>query len=158
MKFISLIVVFVSGVAVFDSCEKESIQKASALEGLEQTRYFNAEIFALQDLKIYGKWELYSISGGFAGTGYDPDFDFLEMKAFGIYGFVRNDSLLEYGKVSPALQNPNDLRLKVVFEKDENSGLFFTDPEKYVEFSGVDTLHLNSPCCDRYNYHFVRVK
>jgi len=30
------------------------------------------------------------------------------------------------------------------------------DPEKYLIPQGSDSLHLYSPCCDRFNYHFVR--
>lgn len=80
------------------------------------------------------------------------------IKEYGIYGFVKNKSLLEYGKISPALQTANDLRLKVDFENDEKSNSFFIDTEKYVEFIGNDTLKLYSPCCDRYNYQFKRVE
>jgi len=44
------------------------------------------------------------------------------------------------------------------FESDENSETIMYDPEKYVNFYGKDTLSLDSPCCDRYNYHFLREK
>ncbi len=71
---------------------------------------------------------------------------------------VRNDRLLEYGKIMPALQTANEIRFKVNLEKDDNSKLFLSDKEKYVEFIGNDTLNLNAPCCDRYNYHFKRIK
>lgn len=159
MRIISLLFVFVLAVTVFHSCETEPVETPSTLQGVKLTKYFDAEVFAAPDLKIYGKWEIFAISGGFAGTGYEPDFEFLEIKEFGIYGFAINDSLLEYGKVSPA-GDPlmNSVGLKVSFEKDESSGLFFTDPIKYVVFSGADTMHLNSSCCDRYNYHFKRVE
>lgn len=145
-------------VGVLNSCNKETIETLSPLQKLEATKYFDSEIFAQDDMDIYGKWKLYDISGGISGNGYDLDFDYLEIKEYGIYGFVRNDSLLEYGKIGPAVQNANDLRLAVDFEKDEQSDAFFNDRDKYVEYSGKDTLHLNSPCCDRYNYHLKRVK
>ena len=140
------------------SCDKNTIETPSVLLELEKTKYFDSEIFAQPDLKIYGKWKVFDISGGIHGGGYDLNFDYLEIKEYGIYGFVRNDSLLEYGKIMPALQTTNEIRLKVDLEKDENSNSFFGDREKYVEFNGNDTLHLNSPCCDRFNYHFKRVK
>lgn len=34
-------------------------------------------------------------------------------------GFVTNECLLEYGKISPEQQTANDTGLKVFFEKDE---------------------------------------
>lgn len=158
MKTFKLVFVLSFLLSGFNSCEKDPIENPTTLQKLETTKYFNSEIFAGPDLKIYGKWKLFGISGGFSGSGYELNFDYLEIKEYGIYGFVRNDILLEYGKISPALQTANDLRLKVDFGKDYKSDSFFTDREKYIEFSGNDTLHLNSPCCDRYNYYFKRVK
>jgi hypothetical protein len=145
-------------ISILSSCDKETIKTTSALSEIETTKYFDTEIFAPNDLKIYGKWKLFGISGGLHGNGYDLNFDYLEIKEYGIYGFVRNDSLLEYGKIMPALQNANEIRLKVDLEEDVNSKTFISDKEKYVVFAGDDTLNLNSPCCDRFNYHFERVK
>lgn len=153
----SFVILIVSFFTVVRSCEKEPVETPSVLQEFETTKYFDSEIFAERDLKIYGMWKVFDISGGIHGNGYDPNFEYLEIKKYGIYGFVRNDSPLEYGKIMPALQ-ANEIRLKVDFEKDENSHSFFEDRVKYVIFYGTDTLHLNSPCCDRYNYHFVRVK
>jgi hypothetical protein len=143
---------------LFTACNEENIEIQHALDHLKSTQYFDTEIFSEQDLNIYGTWKLFDISGGIHGSGYEPNFDYLVIKRIGIYGFVRNDSLLEFGKIVPAQWNTFDFRLKVYFEKDEQSDSFFTDTEKYVEYTGNDTLHLNSPCCDRFNYHFERVK
>jgi hypothetical protein len=143
---------------IFTACNEENIEIPQVLDGVESTQYFDTEIFSEQNLKIYGTWKIFDISGGIHGKGYAVNFDYLLIKRIGIYGFVRNDSLLEFGKIVPAQWNPNDLRLKVDFEKDEQSGSFFTDTEKYVHYTGNDTLHLSSPCCDRFNYHFERVK
>lgn len=140
------------------SCEKDAVEIPSRLQDLKATKYYDAEIFAESDLKIYGLWELFAVSGGLSGSGHDINFEYLEIKGYGIYGFVNQDSLLEYGKISHALQPANITSLKVDFEKDEKSNSFFTDTEKYIEFMGEDTLSLNSPCCDRFNYHFKRVK
>ena len=140
------------------TCKEETIEIPQLLNGVESTQYFDTEIFSEQDLKIYGTWKIFDISGGIHGNGYDVNFDYLVIKRIGIYGFVRNDSLQEFGKIVPAHWNPHDLRLKVDFEKDENSGSFFSDRVKYIHYTGNDTLHLSSPCCDRFNYHFVRVK
>lgn len=143
---------------LFAACNEESIEIPQVLDEVPSTTYFDAEIFAEQDLKIYGTWKIFDISGGIHGLGYEPNFDYLVIKRIGIYGFVKDNSLLDFGKIVPALWNPNDLQLKVDFEKDEQSGSFFTDRIKYVHYNGNDTLHLSSPCCDRFNYHFARVK
>lgn len=145
-------------ITILNSCDKETIESISALSEIKTTKYYDSEIFSQNDLKIYGKWKLFDISGGLHGSGYDLNFDFLEIKEYGIYGFVRNDSLLEYGKIMPALQTANEIRLKVDLEEDVNSKIFLANKEKYVEFIGNDTLNLNAPCCDRYNYHFERIK
>ena len=152
----TIIVVILTG--LFTACNEETIEVPQVLDEVESTQYFDTEIFSEQDLKIYGTWKIFDISGGIHGNGYEINFDYLVIKKVGIYGFAKNDSLLEFGKIVPALWNPNDLRLKVDFEKDEQSDSFFTDTEKYVQFNGNDTLHLNSPCCDRFNYHFERVE
>lgn len=152
----TLIIFILAG--LFTACDEESVPIPQVLDDVESNKYFDTEIFSLNDLKIYGTWKIFDISGGLHGSGYAVNFDYLVIKKVGIYGFVENDNLLEYGKISPALWNPTDLRLEVDFEKDEQSGSFFTDSEKYVQYSGNDTLHLYSPCCDRFNYHFERVK
>lgn len=158
MKTKILLSVLIATICLLSSCEKEMTEAVSKFQELEKTMYFDAEIFSDADLKIYGSWKLFDVSGGFSGGGHDLNFEYLEIKKYGVYGFVRNDSLVEFGKIAPAAQTANDILLKVDFEKDENSNAFFSDTEKYVEFAGNDTLHLYSPCCDRYDYHFKRVK
>ena len=140
------------------ACEKETINVPGEFDELPPNKYFDDEIFSGYDSTIYGTWKIYSISGGFHGGGYEVNFDYLIIKKIGIYGFLRNDSLLEYGRIVPVAQFPVQPRLLVNFEQDEYSDSFLGDHEKYVDFSGNDTLHLYSPCCDRYNYHFKRMK
>lgn len=158
MRYSVIFFLFGLLVSLFYSCEDDNMETKSALSGIEAETYFDSEIFSTNNLKIYGKWKLFKISGGFHGGGYDMNFDYLEIKEYGIYGFVRNDSLLEYGKIAPALQMANEIGLRVDMVEDVNSKTFLTDKVKYVEFYGNDTLNLLAPCCDRYNYHFSRVK
>ena len=139
-------------------CDQDTIETHTSLLEFRKTKYFDSEIFTEPYFRIYGKWKVFDISGGLHGSGYDLNFDYLEVKEYGMFGFVRNDSLLEYGKIVPSLQTADEIQLNVSFEKDENSNSFFGDREKYVVFSGNDTLSLYSPCCDRFNYHFVRIK
>ena len=142
---------------LLSGCEKADDNIKFFLDDFLIDRYYTDEIFDDQYLDIYGKWELSSISGGFFGIGYQPNFNFLEIKEFGIYGFIRNDTLLEFGKI--LIDEQSTQQLKIRFLPDNSvENIFFYDAEKNVNLVEMDTLNLNSPCCDRYNYHFVRRK
>ncbi len=155
---IPLLIFIILSSWILYACNKDRTDSLSYLGEFEKTKYFQEEIFAPSGLQIYGLWQVFDISGGILGDGYEVNFDYLEIKEFGIYGFVRNETLLEYGQIGPALQTGYDIGLKVDFVMDETSNSFFEDREKYVGFSGKDTLHLLSPCCDRFDYHFKRVR
>ena len=135
-------------------CEKQTDKVDNFLDGLKENKYYDSEIFNEPYLDIYGKWKLYGVSGGLHGGGHELTFDFLEIKRYGIYGFIRNDSIIEFGKIK--IDEQTTETLLITFEYDENSETFMYDSEKYVNFYGKDTLSLDSPCCDRYNYHFIR--
>ena len=137
-------------------CEKNPNDIVSFLNDLQQTRYYSSEIFNDSFHDINGKWELMGISGGIHGGGHELNFDFLEIKTYGIYGFIRNDSIIEYGRIRIDDQTENTLL--ITLEPDENSEIFMYDSEKYVNLNGIDSLSLDSPCCDRFNYHFIREK
>lgn len=124
------------------------------LDSIPADNYYGSEIFDNPWTDIYGSWDLYGISGGIHGGGHELNFDHLEIKHFGIYGYIRSDSLLEYGRIS--IQEQTAESLLIIMESDENSKQFLYDSEKYVHFSGPDSLTLASPCCDRYNYHYSR--
>ena len=135
------------------SCEKDAVLVDYIIDGFTKNKYYDAEIFSEPNLDIYDKWELYAVSGGIHGGGHVPNFDFLKMNKYGIYGFIRNDTILEFGRIKIDEQT-SDILL-ITFEPDENSDTFMYDSEKYVNLIGNDTLILESPCCDRYNYHFI---
>jgi len=100
-------------------------------------------------------------SGGFVGSGYTKDFDYLILKKNGIFGIVRNDSLLTSGKLTLlltiALYMPIGIHCQFESEKTVNIELC-GDPEKYIRLVGKDSLDLIAPCCDRYNTHLIRKK
>jgi hypothetical protein len=142
------------------SCEKESNVRFH-LDSIDSHKYYSEEIIPTDYQKIYGKWRLYKVSGGFHGTGYEPDYDYLEIKNLGIYGLVRNDSLFEYGKIElDTFDNNTKDFLQVRLIPDYYIGLNpdMYPPEKYIDLNGTDTLDLISPCCDMYNYHYKRIK
>lgn len=145
-----------SDTTILYQCDEENLISNLIIDSLNIDKYYPNEIFDSKNELIYGKWLLESISGGFHGGGHDPNFDYFEVKSIGIYGLVRNDSLLEYGKIKIDEQTDKNLLISLI--PDKNSDTFLFDSEKYVDFNGADTLGLNSPCCDRYNYHFTRIK
>ena len=138
------------------SCEKETDVVNYFLDGFKEDKYYDSEIFNEPYLDIYGKWDLYGVSGGLHGSGHEPTFDFLEIKRYGIYGFIRNDTIIVFGKI--IIDERTNETLLIAFEPDENSEIFMYYSEKYVNLYGKDTLSLDSPCCDDYNYHFIREK
>ena len=145
--------------SVFVSCDNKddnSVKDYSAFKELVTTRYYKSELFSEDYLKIYGKWRLSGTSGGYTGGGTKMDFDYLEIRKYGIYGFVKGDTLLEYGRITLDFSDENSAELKINFEEDKHSNSFFSDKEKYVKFSGNSILNLNSPCCDRFHYRFQR--
>lgn len=147
------------------SCENENDIKFH-LDSINSRKYYSQEIIPDDYQKIYGKWKLKEISGGFSGTGYEPDYDYLEIKSVGIYGFIRNDSLFEYGKIeldtfdeiSPDYLQLSYLQVRLIPDYYVGPYSYMDTPEKYIDLIGNDSLVLISPCCDRYNYHYKRVK
>jgi len=136
------------------SCDSEVDPIDDLLDELEINEYYSSEIFNDDFLNIYGKWELYDVTGGIHGEGHDRNFDILRIKKYGIYAFTKNNTTLEYGKIEIDKQT-NDF-LKITFVPHSGSEIFMYDSEKNIEFYGMDTLFISSPCCDRYNYHFIR--
>ena len=128
--------------------------ECSIPDDLTNDKYYENEIFNESFLDIYGNWKLYEISGGIHGYGDDLQFDLLQIQKFGIYYFVKGSVILEYGKI--LIDEQNNESLKISFSPDEDSDVFMFDSEKNVIFHGSDSLFLQSPCCDRYNYHLKR--
>ncbi len=142
------------------SCHKEDNVKFH-LNFIDSKKYYSDEFIPADYMKIYGKWELEKVSGGIFGSGYAPDYDYLEIKSVGIYGLIRNDSLLEYGKIELDtfdLNNSDFLQIKLIPDFYTGQNSYMAPPEKYVDLIGNDSLDLNSPCCDLYNYHYKRIK
>ncbi|MCK9291235.1 MAG: hypothetical protein WCR58_06660 [Bacteroidales bacterium] len=144
----------------FLSCKKES-NVSFHLDAINSDKYYSTEIIPTAYQKIYGKWRLYNVSGGIHGTGYDPDFDFLEIKSIGIYGLIRNDSLFEYGKIELHTFDNNTkdfLQLRLISDYYIGLNPYMQFPEKYIYLKGTDSLDLIAPCCDMYDYHYKRIK
>jgi hypothetical protein len=130
------------------------------LKSVDDSAYYEEEIVPDAHAYIYGKWKLVSISGGFTGGGYEPDFDFLEIKSIGIYGLVRNDTLFEYGKIEVDTFDVNRddvLQIRLIPESYTGASGYWGPAEKYVVLD-KEILILESPCCDFYNHHFKKAE
>lgn len=156
-KTIKLIIFAIS--ILISGCEKEDETK-SFMDSINSDIYYSTEIIPADYQKIYGKWKLYDVSGGIHGKGYELDFDFMEIKGIGIYGFIRNNNLFEYGKIESETFDKNTqgfLQINIIPEllKEQRP---YMPPQVYIELLETDSLNIFSPCCDMYNYHFKRVK
>ena len=85
----------------------------------------------------------------------------MNIKMFGIFGIVKNDILIEYGKVelgtSDLKQNELlEVKFTSAFQIEQNP--YFSTPIKYIELNKDNTLGVFSPCCDFFNQHYTKVK
>jgi len=137
------------------SCDKEDIRLF--LNAIDPQTFYSEEVIPEEYQNIYGKWSLYDITGGFIGTGHEPNHDYLEIKSIGIYGIVRNDSLLEFGKIKLDTfdtRTTEYLQIRLVPESSEEP--FFYPQEKYIQLNESGKMVLRSPCCDMYDYHYEK--
>ena len=142
---VAIIMTLISG------CKNEEIM-LNALNSFQETKYYSSEIMPESYNNAYGTWKVENTSGGFSGVGYKKDFDYLLLKKNGIFGVLRNDSLIAYGKMIVS-QDKVGLLCKFDSEKSANIELCY-DSEKYIQLINNDSLVLYAPCCDRYNIHF----
>jgi hypothetical protein len=135
---------------------KEKNDAAQTFDSISTKKYYSSEILEAQFMPTYGTWNVYGTSGGFAGSGYPKDFDQLLLKPNGIFGIVRNDSLLTHGKIVIKNQTAQELFVEFVPETQIQGIDILGDNEKYIQVND-DTLHLNAPCCDRFDTHLKRL-
>lgn len=100
--------------------------------------------------ELVGFWKLESITGGFAGTGYEADFTDVEFKSNGTYRINNHDEAKGEGTFTlDTIEGKVILRLnssdatKITFENEEKTVTF--DREKLI---------LSDPCCDLFQYTF----
>ncbi len=141
--------IFATGLMLF-ACEEE----CSIPDDLVDKDYYSQEIFNNAYIDIYGNWELTDVTGGIHGSGHELNFDLLQIRKFGVYTFYQSGRVLEQGKI--VVEDQTNDYLKITFSPNEDSEVFFFDSEKEIIFPGKDILILQSPCCDRFNYHFDR--
>ena len=150
-KIIFITLVLFSAVA----CEKRE-DKILISDLVSKTQYYDNEIFNEENQKIYGKWKYLSISGGIAGSTYDPNYNYLEVIRFGIYGKITDHKVKEYGQLIINKQEDTETRIDF-FSADNYRTDSFLD-QKVVRFEGNDTLILWDGLIDGYFSHYIRIK
>ena len=144
----------------FISCNNDKDSNAgintSLIDAVSVNRYYPSEIILPLYAGMYNKWKLTHVTGGFIGGEHALNFDYLIFKPNGIYCIIRNDSTKEFGQVNVLEQS--DERLKISLTPDKSSATFLGDSEKYIDLTHRDTLRMNAPCCDRFNYEYIKLK
>lgn len=126
------------------------------VDSISADKFYSSEIFSDQNLKIYGQWHLKKIFVGFVGKDFEPIFDYLKIRPIGIYGKIRNDSLLEYGKIGIDKQIVDTLFISLI--PDKNSATFYRNFKQQVIFYKNDSLSLHDHLIDGGIYYFKRTK
>lgn len=114
------------------SCKKEPIKTSALLiDTIPGTKYYEAEIFADSNLKLYGKWQflyIYNDAGIAGGPGkVIPTYDYLEIKKYGIYGMVKDNKLIETGEIEIIKQESSQFEIKLNPDTKDNT----TNPSWY---------------------------
>jgi len=150
-----IILVFI----LFIGCKSDEIS-LKLLDEIQPTTYYPIDIISAEFTDIYGIWKVTGTSGGIDGKGYKKDFDYLILKKNAIFGLVRNDSLIAYGKLTlltnAGMNFSNSIYCKFDFEKPATVELY-SDPVKYIRLPNKESLNVDAICCFRYNIHFSRV-
>ena len=152
---------FFSLTIIVFSCTNDQVEPVlqAQLAYIPENQYYSTEVFKASNARIYGTWKVIGTSGGFHGGGYAPDFEYLLIRPYGIFGMVRNDSLITYGKIRKMEDPDNQLLVQFIsaIPPGKINIELVSDGARYVLFRG-DSLDLNSPCCDRFNTHLYRVR
>jgi len=108
--------------------------------------------YAAEKERLEGFWLLTDVTGGIAGTGYEANFDHLQINDNDRYSLMVHDSFIQEGTYELSKE---DDQLFIRFFPNATDTLIFDDQEKAITFDDEDTkLTLTDPCCDLYVYHF----
>lgn len=161
MKTIKNLLLIILFLFAATNCQKEDNWKnySTLLDLISSQKYYPTEILNDKHVAINGVWKVIGTSGGIAGTGYTPDFNYLIIKPNGIFGVVRNESLITTGKILIKNQSVDELYVELIADTDPGQVMvgIVQDSEKFIELHS-DTLDLIAPCCDRFNTQFKRIK
>jgi len=150
-KLILLIFILCSTVA----CEKRG-DKILISDLVSKTQYYDNEIFTDENQKIYGKWKFLYKFGGIRGSKYEPEYDYLEVIRFGIYGKITDNEVKEYGQLLVPKQDENEIRIDFFPDAKYRTDYFLF--QRVVRFKGTDTLILWDGLIDGYEDYYKRIK
>jgi hypothetical protein len=139
------------------ACTKDD-KVTSFLDSFNKNKYFDEEVLIGDYQNFYGLWKVIDGYGGWSGY-FKPDFDFLEIKQYGIYGVVRNDTLIEYGKIFPNEIEDNFVGIPVKLDPEYYSQKYSTfRSTMYFEICRTDTLCIYNGLVEGISYSFNRIK
>ena len=106
--------------------------------------------------RLRGTWDLESISGGLAGTGYEANFAQLSMTNQNRYSLLADDAPVQQGSYALSIEED---KLVIRFTPDAPDNITFDEFEKTVQWHDDDRkLILSEPCCDLFVYTFERTQ
>lgn len=150
------IIIVCFSIHIFSQNNDRDNRPSRKLYEFSKSYYFNTDFMPAEFKICYGNWKALSTSGGFDGNGFALDFDHLVLKPNNIFGIIKNDTLIAYGKMV-LVKKENTLNCKFIFDGKGKIELAH-DYEKFFKLTHPDTLELVAPCCDRYNIKLVREK
>ena len=100
------------------SCNNETVNTSALLtDSISSTKYYPTEIFTDSNLRLYGRWQFLYIleyAGVIGGSGKtNPSYDYLEFKKYGIYGKVKDNRLIETGKIEIITQDNSQFEIEL---------------------------------------------
>jgi hypothetical protein len=152
---IKRLIIAIFFIVLFTSCEK-SREQIIILDQVSKTQYYPDEIFNDNNQKIYGKWQFLYSSGGIGGNKIGPDYDYLEVVKYGIYGIINGNSIEEIGKL--LVSDQDDKHSKITFLPDSQYMTDFQMVRRQSSFAGNDTLILWDMMYDGYFSFYKRIK
>lgn len=127
------------------SCGKDPVQTSTSLmDTISNTKYYNKEILSDSNLKLYGQWQflyIFADAGIIEGPGKIPStYDYLEIKKYGIYGMIKNNKVIESGKIQIIKQDSKLFEMS--FYSDKNINDLYPSSIWYVNYIGNDSLEM----------------
>jgi len=150
-------VLIICALLLIIACEK-GVVEVSINDAVKQNQYYANEIFADQNLKVYGRWKLLFTTGGFAGSTTTPTSDYyLEFIQYGIYGKINDNQVKEIGKIGIIKQENSQTVIN--FTPDDDAKTNYSFIQKSINFMGNDTLVLcDYNISDGYYNYYKRIK
>jgi hypothetical protein len=142
-------------IVFLSSCEK-SKEQILLWDQVGKTQYYKGEIFNENNQKIYGKWEFLYSSGGIGGGKIDPEYDYLEVVQYGIYGIINRNSIDQFGKL--LVSDQDDKHALITFFPDPKYMTDFQMVRRQTSFTGNDTLILWDMMYDGYFAYYKRIR